>query len=55
MNLMDGKRFLSFFSNILKTFDLFRFIGDARVRVTLARPRIRANGGSGRRYFDPNK
>ncbi|CAF0718169.1 unnamed protein product [Adineta steineri] len=33
-----------------------RFIGDARVRVTLARPRIRASGGgSGRRYFDPNK
>ncbi|CAF3618553.1 unnamed protein product [Rotaria socialis] len=34
-----------------------RYIGDARVRVTLARPRIRASGGGGggRRYFDPNK
>jgi len=32
-----------------------RFIGDARVRVTLARPRIRPSGGGGRRYFDPNK
>jgi hypothetical protein len=37
-----------------------RFIGDARVRVTLARPRIRSSGGGGgggggRRYFDPNK
>ncbi|CAF0898107.1 unnamed protein product [Adineta ricciae] len=34
-----------------------RFIGNARVRVTLARPRIRASGGSngGRRYFDANK
>lgn len=35
---------------------LFRFIGDARVRITLARPRIRpSGGGGGRRYFDPNK
>ncbi|CAF1125649.1 unnamed protein product [Rotaria sp. Silwood1] len=32
-----------------------RYIGDARVRVTLARPRIRTSGGGGRRYFDPNK
>ncbi|UJR31249.1 hypothetical protein I4U23_018751 [Adineta vaga] len=32
-----------------------RFIGDARVHVSLARPRIRASGGNGRRYFDPNK
>lgn len=34
-----------------------RFIGDARVRVSLARPRIRSSGGggAGRRSFDTNK
>jgi hypothetical protein len=32
-------------------FCLFRYIGDARVRVSLARPRTR---GGGRRNFDPN-
>jgi len=49
---MAGKRF---FRKKLKFIYLFRFIGDARVRVTLARPRIRPSGGGGRRYFDPNK
>ena len=37
---------------------LFRFIGDARVRVTLARPRTRGGGGgggSGGKPSDPNK
>ncbi|CAF1195479.1 unnamed protein product [Rotaria sordida] len=33
-----------------------RYIGDARVRVSLARPRTRGGGGGGggRRHFDPN-
>ncbi|CAF2696874.1 unnamed protein product [Rotaria sp. Silwood2] len=30
-----------------------RYIGDARVRVSSARPRTRGGGG-GRRHFDPN-
>lgn len=37
-----------FFSNKIS----IRYIGDARVRVSLARPRTR--GAGGRRNFDPN-
>ncbi len=57
MNLMAGKRFL--LNKFILEIYRFRFIGDARVRVTLARPRIRTSGGGGggggRRYFDSNK
>jgi len=61
-NLTDGNRKKkSFFCCFgWKTwFEINRFIGEARVRVTLARPRIRPSGGGGggggRRYFDSNK